>query len=122
MAQHNESGHIGEEEAVRFLELKGFEIWETNWRYHPYEIDILARDGDYLVVVEVKTRSTQEWEHPKEAIGRSKISFLSKAVEAYINLHQIELEVRFDVVSIIRHGDAFEIEHLQEAFHPEVNR
>ena len=121
MAQHNLSGKLGEEEAARFLSLKGYDIWETNWRFHPYEIDIIARDGDYLVVVEVKTRSTDDWEHPKEAITKGKISFLCKAVEAYIELHQIDLEVRFDVISIIARGNGFEIEHLVEAFHPVVN-
>lgn len=121
MAQHNQSGKAGEEEAVRYLRQKGFDIWATNWRYHPYEIDIIARHGDRLVIVEVKTRSTDEWEHPKEAITKSKINFLCKAVEAYIELHNIDLEVRFDIVSVIARDGALVIEHLEEAFYPEVN-
>ena len=121
MAQHNQSGKQGEEEAARFLQLKGYDIWETNWRYHPYEIDIIARDGNYLVIVEVKTRSTRDWEHPKEAITKGKIKFLCRAVEAYIDLHDLDMEVRFDIVSVIGWADTFEIEHITEAFHPVVN-
>ena len=118
MAKHNELGHTGEEIAAGFLAKKGYEILEMNWRHDHKEIDIIARDGDYLVIVEVKTRTSDGWENPKEAITNKKIRNLVDAAEAYIMLKDIMLETRFDVVTLIPHQDKWEIEHIEEAFYP----
>ncbi|WP_430812343.1 MULTISPECIES: YraN family protein [unclassified Carboxylicivirga] len=118
MAQHNELGKTGEAIAADYLEKKGFEILERNWLYNHKEIDLIAMHGNYLVVIEVKTRTTDGWENPKEAITKSKIRFIVEATEAYINEMDIENEVRFDVVTLIPNGDDWVIEHIDEAFHP----
>ena len=118
MADHNELGHTGEEIAVEYLANKGYEILATNWRHKQKEIDIIVRDGDYLVIVEVRTRTTEMWEHPKETITKTKIRFLVDAAEAYIMKNDIMTETRFDVVTLIPSDNRWEIEHIKEAFYP----
>ena len=118
MAEHNELGKTGEEIAAGYLAEKGFEILAKNWRYKQKEIDIIARDGDFLVIVEVRTRSSASWEHPKESITKRKIRFLTEAAEEYIMKNNIMTETRFDVVTLIPAGNKWEIEHLKEAFYP----
>ncbi|MCT4589951.1 MAG: YraN family protein [Carboxylicivirga sp.] len=120
MAQHNELGRTGESIAADYLEKKGFEILERNWQYNHKELDLIAMHEDYLVVIEVKTRTTDGWENPKEAITKNKIRFIVEATEAYINEMDIENEVRFDVVTLIPNGDEWDIEHVDEAFHPSL--
>jgi len=118
MAEHNELGHTGEQIAVEYLANKGYEILKTNWRHKKKEIDIIARDGDYLIIVEVRTRTSELWEHPKETITKAKIRFLVDAAEAYIMKNDIMTETRFDVVTLIPTVDRWEIEHIKEAFYP----
>ncbi|MBR8537134.1 YraN family protein [Carboxylicivirga sediminis] len=118
MAQHNELGKTGEAIAADYLEEKGFDILERNWQYNHKELDLIGMHDDYLVVIEVKTRTSDGWENPKEAITNSKIRFIVEATEAYINETGIDNEVRFDVVTLIPNGEEWDIEHIEEAFHP----
>jgi putative endonuclease len=118
MAEHNELGHTGEEIAAGYLARKGYEILAMNWSYDHKEIDLIARDGDYLVIVEVKTRSSDGWENPKEAVTNKKIRNLVDAAENYIIMNDIMMETRFDIVTLIPHQDGWEIEHIKEAFYP----
>ena len=76
MAQHNELGKQGEEIAANYLEQKGYEIAERNWRHYPKEIDIIAWHNELLIIVEVRTRTSEEWENPKETITNGKIKLI----------------------------------------------
>ena len=118
MSEHNELGQTGEEIATEYLTSKGFEILASNWRHNHKEIDLIARDGDYLVIVEVKTRTSDGWENPRDAITNKKIRFLVDAAEAYIMQNDVMLETRFDIVTLIPSGNGWEIEHIKEAFYP----
>nr|WP_319399975.1 YraN family protein [uncultured Carboxylicivirga sp.] len=118
MANHNELGKEGEEYAARYLIEQGFRIVDRNWRYNRKELDIIAYDNSHLVIVEVKTRSTDGWEHPKEAITPSKIRFIVEATEAYVIEKNIQEEIRFDVITIIPEDGEWKVEHIREAFHP----
>ena len=118
MTRQKELGNKGEELAQQHLLSLGYQILATNWRFHYYEIDIIARDGDELVIVEVKTRSGDSYEHPSEAVSNKKIRFLVNAAEAYIEQHNSDLDTRFDVISIIYFGQNFELEHFKDAFYP----
>ncbi len=120
MAEHNKLGAEGEQIAANYLVDKGYAIRERNWRFGKHELDIIAETDDYLVVVEVKSRSTETWEHPKDAITNSKIRFMVNASEAYVIKYDIDKEVRFDVISTIRKGTDWQIEHIEEAFHSPV--
>jgi putative endonuclease len=120
MSEAFELGRKGEELAVAHLKSIGYEILELNWRSHHLEIDIIARDGNELVIVEVKARGTDSYEHPSEAVSNKKIRFLVNAAEAYIQEKDLNLDTRFDVISIIFYGRDFGIEHFKDAFYPPV--
>ena len=84
MAEHNDFGKLGEELAVNYLIGKGYEILERNWRNQHKEIDIIAKDGKDLVVVEVKARQTDEYGGPDEAVTQQKRSRLVEAANASV--------------------------------------
>lgn len=118
MAEHNELGKTGEAIAANYLAHKGYEILDRNWRYNKKEVDLFAFFDKKLISIEVRTRTSDGWEHPKETITDSKIRFIVEATEAYINEKDIDEEVRFDVVTVMPDGDDWDIEHIEEAFHP----
>jgi len=120
MSKAFDLGRKGEELAVAHLKSIGYEILEVNWFSNHLEIDIIAKDGNEMVIVEVKSRGTDSYEHPSEAVSNKKIRFLVNAAEAYIFEKDIQLDTRFDVISIIFYGKNFEIEHFKDAFYPPV--
>lgn len=119
MAQHNQLGKEGELIAQKMLEEKGYKILETNWRHDKDEIDIVARDGDELVIVEVKTRSTDYFGPPEDAVDYRKEAFLIRATEAYLEENELDCDSRFDIVAIILKDAVPEIYHIKDAFYPE---
>lgn len=121
MAKHNELGKWGEAEAVRFLEAKGYAILERDWRFGKRDLDIVAltEDACTLVVVEVKTRGTDDMKAPEEAVDVKKMRNLAVAANAYVKEHVVAQEVRFDIISIVGTADNMErIDHLVDAFNP----
>ena len=117
MAEHNELGKIGEELAVAFLKKDGYEILETNWIFQKAEIDIIARKGNVLAIVEVKTRSSLDFGLPQDFVKPKKIQLLVKAVNEYVVSKAIDANVRFDIVAIHKDSKSFKIEHLTDAFY-----
>jgi len=113
-----EIGEIAERLAQQYLLKLGYTIKDTNWHYGHLELDIVAQDGDVLVVVEVKARSGIRYEHPSEAVTNGKIKRIVEAADAYIIEKDIELETRFDVITVIFFGQKHELEHFKEAFYP----
>ena len=118
MAKHNELGKRGEELATQYLTEKGYEILERNWRNIHKEIDIIAKDGECLVIVEVKTRQTDEYGDPDMAVTRQKQWRLISAANAYVFQNKIDIDTRFDIISIVFHDDEPIIEHIEDAFLP----
>lgn len=118
MAKHLELGKKGEDIAVKYLEERGFKILERNWRFHHKEVDIIAIENSFLVIVEVKTRSTADFGFPDEFVHDAKVDFLAEAAEQYVEVKDLDLEIRFDIVSITMKGDVPSIYHIREAFHP----
>lgn len=121
MAEHNDLGNLGEERAQEYLISKGYEILHTNWRVGKLEIDIAAKKNDWLVIVEVKTRSTETFEHPEEAITLKKIRNIVNATHNYIFKFDWHGNTRFDVIAVIPHGDEFYIDHIEDAFLSPLN-
>jgi len=78
-----QTGQDGEKQAAEFLKRQGYKILDLNFRTKYGEIDIVARDGDVLVFVEVKTRSSQQFGLPEEAVGYHKLQHLQKAAAYY---------------------------------------
>lgn len=118
MDNHLDFGARGEELASRHLEEKGYKILERNWRFGHREIDIIARYNEFLVIAEVKTRSGTMWQHPSQAVTRQKQRHLVEAADAYIRKNNLDLEVRFDVISVVKDRKNTEIEHIENAFYP----
>lgn len=121
MARHNEFGKEGETIARTFLQQKGYAILESNWRSGHKEIDIIARDGNTLVVVEVKSRKQDSLVSPEETVDYRKICNLVRAADNYIALHNLTLDVRFDIVSIVPSDDGYVVDHIVDAFYPPIN-
>ena len=117
MARHNETGQSGESEAAWYLTRNGFHILETNWRFKKEEIDLIIENDHYLVFVEVKTRTTEDFGSPEEFVSRKKQLHLIKAANAYIDENDINKEARFDIIAVILQPQ-FKIIHLEEAFYP----
>jgi putative endonuclease len=116
--EHLLLGAKGEELAEQYLIRKGYTILEKNWKNRHEEIDIIARKEAWLVIVEVKSRSSKAFGQPYESVGIKKQRLLVNAAEAYIIKHNSQLETRFDVVSIIRNAGGHEISHIERAFSP----
>jgi putative endonuclease len=111
------TGRHGEDLAHRYLRAKGFIVVARNWRppQGGGEIDIIARELDWLVFIEVKTRVSGEWSAPERDIDARKIQTLRRAARDYIRRSNAdETRVRFDAISIIGR----KIDHLREAFAP----
>ena len=118
MAVHNDLGKLGEDLAVQYLTDKGYEILERNWRNIHKEIDIIAKEGDDLVIVEVKARQTDEYGEPDIAVTKRKQRMLIAAANAYILRNNLDMSTRFDIVSIVFKDGEPVIEHIEDAFLP----
>lgn len=118
MNTHNETGREGEKAAMEFLLKKGYKIHVCNWHYMKKEIDIVAQDKDEMVFIEVKTRATTAFELPKEAVTKTKMKNLVFAADAYLNEFEINLETRFDIVSVLAQDGYKILEHIEGAFYP----
>lgn len=116
MAQHNELGKAGEKFAVDYLIADGYEILETNWFYDKAEVDIIAKKNSTLAIVEVKTRSSLEFGLPQDFVKPKKIQLLLKAVNAYVEKNELDVEVRFDIIAIHNDRGNFKVEHIPDAF------
>lgn len=110
-------GSEGEDLAVRFLQKKGYRIVARNYRTPVGEIDIIARDGDTIVFIEVKTRTDISFGYPFEAVNKRKRQKLKNLALLYLKRQGKESPVRFDVLSIscVDNGKK-DIEHIKDAF------
>jgi putative endonuclease len=112
-----EAGLIGQNEAEKFLTGKGYRILERNYRVKSGEIDLIARDGEYIVFIEVKTRTNLLYGYPCEAVGGVKQRRIRQTALHYITRHRLSGDFRFDVVEVLKQKDgAPEITHLENAF------
>lgn len=118
MANHNEIGKIGEELAHAFLVKKGYKVLASNYRFKHLEIDLVCEKDHTLVVVEVKTRQSSYLAGPEDTVSKSKQKGIIKCANAYITEHEIDLETRFDIISIILNAKGTHIDHIEDAFYP----
>ncbi len=122
MNETQKTGGEGETEAVNYLRSIGYEILERNWRYSNQEIDIIAKDKFFLVIAEVKTRSSSAFGEPEVFVNRQKQRNLIKAANAYLEKKNLMLESRFDILSIMKNGENYKVKHIQNAFYPIINK
>ncbi len=113
-----EIGNIGEAEALLFLQKSGYEILEKNWRSGSLEIDIICKKNTILCIIEVKTRKSNTLVKGYMAVNKKKQKNLILAATNYVKYRKLDLEVRFDIVTIEGDGDKKNIEHIENAFKP----
>ena len=117
MADHNELGQKGEDMAVKFLENKGYQVLEKNWRYKKAELDVICKKDEILIFVEVKTRTTTKYGMPEDFVSKSKRKLMFGAANAYMVKVGHEWEIRFDVISVIMNSlYPPKITHFEDAF------
>lgn len=117
MAYHNELGRIGEQLAVDYLSRKGYVILARNFVFDKAEIDIIAKKGNQIIIVEVKTRNSDYFGDPQDFVSKGKIKLLVKASNEYIVTNDIDLEVRFDIISVLKNKTIEKVEHFENAFY-----
>lgn len=116
MAQHNELGKKGEELAENHLRKLGYQIMARNWHHGHEELDIVALEGQNLVVVEVKTRTADYFGEPEMEVKPAKQRSIVRATEAYIIENDYQGETRFDVIGILLGKGKMELKHIKDAF------
>jgi putative endonuclease len=116
-----EFGKMGENMAADYLASLGYRIIERNWQFGNKEIDLICEYNDMLVFVEVKARQDTCLEHPTRAITKRKKSFLLQALNAYVDIHDRDEEIRFDVITVLLDkNNAPTLEHYESAIIPEA--
>lgn len=116
MYQRHEIGKIGEELAVKYLKENGYEIIERNFECKQGEIDIIAKDKEEYVFIEVKTRTNENYGKPKEAVNQVKKKHIYKSTECYTYIHNIENEpIRIDVIEIYKKKEKYILNHIKQA-------
>ncbi|MBK9737420.1 MAG: YraN family protein [Saprospiraceae bacterium] len=121
MAKQQQTGKLGEDHACLFLQNIGYIILERNWRFSKAEIDIIAKDKDILVFVEVKARSYTFYGAPEESITTYKETLIIDAASQYMIQTNYDWEIRFDIISIVFDKSLHPaISHYKDAFYPSI--
>ena len=119
MAEHNDLGKWGEDVALAYLLDQGYRLLDRNWHQGHRDLDLIMQQDDTLVIVEVRTRRNNLFMDPEQTVDALKMLSLSKAADAYIRLHRISLNIRFDIVAITGTPSSdFTINHIEDAFYP----
>jgi len=116
--EHLRRGSLGEHAAKKFLKQQGLKFLAANFRSPRGEIDLVFRDDDCLVFVEVKTRSSEEWTRPAAAVNAARRRRLSQCALDYLRLAKNPpVKIRFDIVEVLlAEGEVREIRHLPNTF------
>ena len=116
MAQHNELGKRGEQAAARYLLMHGYTLLAHDWRLGHKDLDLVVQKDGVTVFVEVKTRATDDFGAPEEAVDHEKICNIISAAQAYVRRNNIIGPVRFDVISVVGTQEPYSITHFTDAF------
>ena len=123
MAAHNELGKWGEQIAAEYLQKKGYWIMFRDWKVGHRDLDIIAKQNDVVVIVEVKTRRNNHFGDTEMTIDRQKIRNLCIASNAFIKRLRIDNEIRFDIIAITGTPEAgYTINHIEAALKPHLSR
>jgi putative endonuclease len=116
--EHLRRGKLGEHAAKKYLRQAGLKFLTANFRSPRGEIDLIFRDDDCLVFVEVKTRSSEDWTRPAAAVNAQRRRRLSQTALDYLKLlRQPPVKIRFDIVEVLLHdGTVREVRHLPNTF------
>lgn len=118
MAAHNDFGKQAEQEAVNYLIELGHTIRERNYTFAHAEIDIISQQEHILHIVEVKARTSTVYGTPESFVSKQKMERLVKAANHYVEKNNLEVEVQFDIISIVKNAYVFQIDYIEDAFYP----
>jgi putative endonuclease len=118
MSESHSLGQKGENAAISFLEKAGYKIHHRNWKSGKRELDIVAEKNDFIVFVEVKTRTNEQWMDPRDLITHAKRTSMIYSANGYIQKYNINKESRFDVIILMGKSEPFKIDHIENAFYP----
>lgn len=117
MADHNDFGKIAENLAAGHLQKSGYRILARNFRFQKAEIDIIAEKDEFIIIVEVKARSTDAFMLPQEAVTKTKMRSIVSAANHYLEESGKQNEVRFDIISVLPDENRnLIIDHIIDAF------
>ncbi len=116
MAQHNDLGKKGEELAINYLQDNGYAIIEKNYRFKKAEVDVIAQKEGVLVAIEVKTRSSTYFGNPQDFVNPKKIKLLVIAIDNYVVEKDLDVEVQFDIIAVLKYKETYKIHHIEDAF------
>jgi putative endonuclease len=117
MSDKIKTGNEGEQLAADFLIAKGFEIVRRNYRYKHSEIDLIVKKGNWLIFVEVKTRTSHAFGYPEQFVDRNKVKTILYGALNYMHEINWQGNVRYDIVAVsIRNGKP-ELHHIEDAFY-----
>ncbi len=115
--RHLDFGNAGEDYAARYLENRGYNIRQRNWRYKQWELDLICEKDDELIFIEVKTRAGRNVQDGVQAVTTGKQRKLFKAAACYLSAYDLwEYPCRFDLVIVNNDGKGFIAEHMENAF------
>ena len=115
MAAHNDLGKWGEDLAADYLRDKGYVIIDRDWKSGHHDLDIVAKEDETLVIVEVKTRRNRLFGNPEEAVDYRKLRSLQMAINHYIKYRHINGDSRLDIITVVGTvGEEPEIEHIKD--------
>lgn len=119
MTPKKEKGDWGERIACELFTSQGWGILAQNWKMGHYEVDLVLHKGDTIVFVEVKTRTSAEVD-PIEAVDKRKRAHLIASADVFMKHYELPFEFRFDIVGITGTPEAYEVEHIPDAFYPSL--
>lgn len=121
MARQQKIGLLGEDNACHYLTSLGYKILERNWRFSKAEIDIIAKDKEVLVFIEVKAKSYTFYGAPEESITTYKENLIIDAANQYMAQIGYDWEIRFDIISIVFDNELMpSVTHYKDAFFPSI--
>ena len=116
MSDNKEIGKLGEDLATKYLETLGYQIIERNFRCKVGEIDIIAKDKDEVVFIEVKSRKILSYGKPGDAVDRIKRKHIYRAAEYYLLIHNgLDIYTRIDVIEVYLNKEKYRINHIKKA-------
>ena len=115
-ARHHRLGREGERRARHHLSRSGYRVLEANYRNQKAEVDLIARRGQTVVFVEVKTRSSDGFGAPQDFVTHKKKRLLIQAARAFMREKGWDSPVRFDIIAILKKPSSYQLEHIEGAF------
>lgn len=116
ISEPRKTGIIGELRAAQYLRRKGYNIWAANYRTKAGEIDIIADNGEFLCIIEVKTRREGGYFPPSAAVDTKKEENVKSAAAAFRSRAKVSIPLRFDIIEVVLSDGKFRIRHIENAF------